>query len=140
MARRENVRGASHSFACYTSARPEEVWDALTSASRTPAYLYGLAAQSTWEADAAITAVHESHTRLTGYVLCARPGERLSYLLQAEPADPPTYLTWLIRPSPSGCTITLVIDEPETPDTTEGAEDTWLPVLAALQRYLTEAD
>ena len=76
MTRSHNVRGASHSFACYTSARPEEVWDALTSASRTPAYLYGLAAHSTWEADAAITAVHESHTRLTGHVLCARPGER----------------------------------------------------------------
>jgi hypothetical protein len=44
-----------------------------------------------------------------------------------------------IRPSPSGYTITLVIDEPETRDTTEDAEDTWLPVLAALQRHLTEA-
>jgi hypothetical protein len=137
MARSENVRGTSHSFACYTSAGPQEAWDALTSASRTPAYLYGLAAHSTWEADAAITAVYEGHTRLTGHVLCARPGERLSYLLQAESADPPTYLTWLIRPSPSGCTITLVVDEPHTRDTTEDAEDTWLPVLAALQRHLT---
>jgi uncharacterized protein YndB with AHSA1/START domain len=136
MARSENVRGTSHSFACYAPACPEEAWDALTSASRTPAYLYGLAAHSTWEADAVITAVYEGRTRLTGHVLCARPGERLSYLLQAESADPPTYLTWLIRPSPSGCTITLVVDEPDTRDTTEDAEDTWLPVLAALQRHL----
>ena len=65
--------------------------------------------------------MHEGHTRLTGHVLCARPGERLSYLLQAEPADPPTYLTWLTRPSPSGCTITLVVDEPDTRDTAEDA-------------------
>ena len=77
MARSENVRGTSHSFACYTPACPEEAWDALTSASRIPAYLYGLAAHSTWEADAAITAVYDGRTRLTGHVLCARPGERL---------------------------------------------------------------
>jgi hypothetical protein len=90
--------------------------------------------------DAAITAVAGSHTRLTGHVLCARPGERLSYLLQAEPADPPTYLTWLIRPNPSACTITLVVDKLDTRDTTEDIEDIWLPALAALQRHLTKAD
>jgi len=29
-------------------------------------------------------------TRLTGEVVCARLSERLSYLLRAEPDDPPT--------------------------------------------------
>jgi hypothetical protein len=57
-------------------------------------------------------------------------------MLQSCSTDPPTYLTWLIRPSASGTTVKLAIDEPETPDTVEEAEDTWLPVLEALQQHL----
>jgi hypothetical protein len=136
MTSRDPVRASSHSFACHTSARPGEVWDALTNASRTPSYLYGLAAHSTWDVDAAITVAFDGTTRLSGHVVCARPTERLSYLLQPELVDPPIYLTWLIRSSPTGCAITLVVDEPDTPDTTEAAEDIWLPVLAALQQHL----
>jgi hypothetical protein len=36
-----------------------------------------------------------------------------------------------------GCTIRLQIDEVDTADSPEDAEDIWLPVLAALQRLLT---
>jgi hypothetical protein len=32
--------------------------------------------------------------------------------------------------------INLAIDEPETPDTVQDAEDTWLPALEALQQHL----
>ena len=73
---------------------------------------------------------------LSGHVVCSRPGKRLSYVLHSGPTDPPTYLTWLIRPSADGTTINFAIDEPETPDTIEDAEDTWLPVLEALQQHL----
>jgi uncharacterized protein YndB with AHSA1/START domain len=135
MASGEHLRSSSHSFACHTPAGPEEVWDALTNASRTMTYLYGLAVHSTWEVGAAITADYDTN-HLTGQVVCSRPCERLSYLLQTVPTDPPTYLTWLLRPTPNGTTINLVIDEPDAPDTTDQAEDTWLPVLDALQRHL----
>jgi len=47
------------------------------------------------------------------------------------------YLTWLLRPTPGGCTVRLQIDEVDTADSPEGAEDIWLPVLAALQHLLT---
>jgi hypothetical protein len=70
---------------------------------------------------------------LTGRVLHARRHERLSYLLGSGPDDPPVYLTWLLRPTPGGCTIRLEIDEPDGASSAEGAEDIWLPVLAALQ-------
>jgi hypothetical protein len=50
--------------------------------------------------------------------------------------DPPLYLTWLLRPTPGGCTVRLAIDEVDTADSPEDAEDIWLPVLAALQRLL----
>ena len=68
-----------------------------------------------------------------GCVLHARCHERLSYLLQAGPGDPPTYLTWLLRSAPDGCVVRLEIDEPDTADSAQVAEDVWLPVLAALQ-------
>jgi len=123
-------------FACHTPADPARVWAALTSASQTSRYLYGLAAHSSWEPDAPIDVQHDGRTQLTGRVLCARPYERLSYLLQAGPEDPRVYLTWLIRPRTGGCTIELQIDEIDAADSAEDAEDTWLPVLAALQQLL----
>ena len=58
--------------------------------------------------------------------------------MQASPDDPPTYLTWLTRPSPGGVTVRLYIDEIECGDDEEGAEDVWLPVLTALQQHLSE--
>lgn len=138
VARNDAPHGGSRSFSCHTPARPEQVWAALTDASRTSGYLYGLAAHSTWEPDAAIALRHGGRTWLTGRVLCAHPHERLSYVLQAEQGDPPVYLTWLIRPTRAGCTIRLEIDEIHSVDSAEDAEDTWLPVLAALQQQLSE--
>lgn len=136
MAPGEHVRRSSHSFACHTRADPDEVWDALTNACRTGTYLFGLALRSTWAVDAAITADHDGAITLSGHVVCSRPGERLSYLLQPGSTDPPTYLTWLIRPSAHGTVVNLAIDEPEAPGTNEDVEDTWLPVLDALQQHL----
>jgi uncharacterized protein YndB with AHSA1/START domain len=73
---------------------------------------------------------------ITGQVLHAQAPCRLSYVQQTGPGDPPVYLTWQIRPSPGGSTIWLQIDETEFADTDEEAENTWLPVLAALQELL----
>ena len=73
---------------------------------------------------------------VTGRVLHAQCPERLSYVLQSGPHDPPTFLTWLIRPAPGGCTIRLEIDEVDNADSREDAEDVWLPVLAALQHLV----
>jgi hypothetical protein len=136
MAPGKHVRRSSHSFACCTLAGPDDVWDALTNACRTSIYLFGLALSSTWAVDAAITTDNERAAGLAGHVVCLRPGERLSYMLHSGPTDPPTYLTWLIRPGAGGTTINLAIDEPVTPESVEDAEDTWLPVLEALQQHL----
>jgi uncharacterized protein YndB with AHSA1/START domain len=109
------------------------IWAALTDPDQTAAFLYGLAAYSTWVPGAPIAFRHGNSVGLTGRVLHARRNERLSYLLQAGPDDPPVYLTWLLRPAPGGCTIRLEIDEVDSADSAEDAEDVWLPVLAALQ-------
>jgi uncharacterized protein YndB with AHSA1/START domain len=156
------LRGSAHrAFACFIPAEPEQVWEALTDARHTSAYLYGLAAHSTWEVDAPIdfqaagqaeehsAGQAEEHSEeqsegqaggqgsLIGRVVCVQRHCRLSYFLQAGPDDPPTYLTWLTRPSPGGVTVRLYIDEIECGDDEEGAEDVWLPVLTALQQHLS---
>jgi uncharacterized protein YndB with AHSA1/START domain len=127
--------GGHQQFTCSTSACPQVVWAALTEPEQTRQYLYGLAAHSCWNVDSAIEFRHEGPT-LVGQVMHAEAPCRLSYYVAAGPEDPPTYITWQIRSSPAGSTIRLQIDEAETPDTVEEAEDTWLPVLAALQRHL----
>jgi uncharacterized protein YndB with AHSA1/START domain len=126
----------SRTFACYSPVDPVRAWAALTDSTQTPTYLYGLALHSTWVPDAPIDIRHEDRPTLTGRTLCSRPHERLSYVLQAGPDDPTVYLTWLIRPSPGGCTIRLQLDEIDCADDADDADDTWLPVLAALQRLL----
>jgi len=136
---RRSPRGGAcvaHTFAAYVRARPELAWTALTDADQTAAYLYGLAAHSTWIPGAPIGFCLGDRTELTGRVLHAQRPERLSYVLQSAPHDPPTYLTWRIRPAPGGCTIRLEIDEVDNADSREDAEDVWLPVLAALQHLL----
>ena len=138
--RRSSRGGAcvAHTFAAHVRARPELVWAALTDADKTAAYLYGLAAHSTWIAEAPISFRLGDRAELTGRVLHAAsaPNEAVHYVLQSGPHDPPTYLTWLIRPTPGGCTVRLEIDEVDNADSREDAEDVWLPVLAALQHLL----
>jgi uncharacterized protein YndB with AHSA1/START domain len=130
------VTFAAHTFAAWTRADPEVVWTALTDPAQTPEFLYGLAADSTWIPGAPVGFRCGGDVQVSGRVLCVQRGERLSYVLQSAPADPPVYLTWLIRPGPGGCTIRLQIDEIDTADSREDAEDIWLPVLEALQQLV----
>ena len=100
-----------------------------------------MAAHSSWQADARIRFQTDGSPAagpfwLTGRVLHAQPFCRLSYSVQSGPEDPPVFLTWQIRPCPGGSTIGLQIDEVEYTDSVEEAENTWLPVLAALQAWL----
>jgi uncharacterized protein YndB with AHSA1/START domain len=123
-------------FACFTRAPATRVWSALTDPTQTTAYLYGLSVHSNWTPGAPIEVCFEGRPALSGSVLCSRAGERLSYVLHAGTDQPPVYLTWLIRARPDGCTIRLEIDEIDHADDADEAEDTWLPVLAALQKHL----
>ena len=122
-----------HVFAAHVRADPGTVWTALTDPGQTAGYLYGLAAYSSWVPGDPIEFRLGGRAGAIGRVLHAQCGERLSYLLQAGPGDPPVYLTWRLRPAPGGCVVRLEIDEPDTADSPQDAEDVWLPVLAALQ-------
>jgi len=120
-------------FAAHVRADPGLVWAALTDPGQTAAYLYGLTAYSTWAPGDPIEFRVAGRVEAIGCVLHARRQERLSYLLQAGPGDPPAYLTWLLRPARGGCVVRLEIDEPDSASSPRDAEDVWLPVLAALQ-------
>ena len=93
---------AAHVFAAHVRADPGLVWTALTDPGQTAAYLYGLAAHSTWLPGDPIEFHLGGRAEAIGRVLHARCHERLSYLLQAGPGDPPVYLTWLLRPARAG--------------------------------------
>ena len=134
-----DVAGAGHVFAAHVRADPALVWTALTDPGQTAAYLYGLAAHSTWIPDAPIEFRRGDRVELIGTVVHARCRERLSYLLQAGPGDPAVYLTWRLRPAPGGCAVRLEIDEVDAADSHQDAEDVWLPVLAALQLLVNPA-
>jgi hypothetical protein len=117
------------------------VWAVLTADGDPGSYLYGLVARSKWRPgdpiDFETTQSATAVPYLTGRVLHAQPPCRLSYLLQAGgPEDPPVYLTWQVRACPGGSAVQLRVDETERADGEEEAENTWLPVLAALQDLL----
>ena len=133
------VACATHVFAAHVRADPGLVWTALTGPGHSAAYLYGLTAHSTWVPGDRIEFRLEDRTELTGEVVHVRCRERLSYLLQAGPADPPVYLTWRLRPAAEGCAVRLEIDEVDAADSQQDAEDVWLPVLAALQLLVNPA-
>ena len=132
-------------FQCFTAAGPARVWAALTGTEETSTYLHGLAARSSWQADAPILFETDQssttiHSALIGRVLHVRPHCQLSYCVQSGPEDPPLYLTWQIRPCQGGSAIRLQIDEMEYADSDEEAENTWLPILASLQALLASED
>ena len=75
--------GGHQQFTCSTSASPETVWSALTDPEQTKAFLYGLAAHSCWQVDAAIDFRHEQYAaagpgdaRRPAVPAVVRPGRR----------------------------------------------------------------
>ncbi len=126
-------------FAFATAACAGSVWSALTCADQTARYLFGLQAHSTWRADTPVRFETVDGHSLTGRVLHVAEPHRLSYVLQSAPDDPAVYLTWQIRPIANGTVVRLLVDEIGSVDE-EDVEDTWLPILAALQALLAKAD
>jgi uncharacterized protein YndB with AHSA1/START domain len=86
-------------FAAHVRADPGLVWTALTDPDQTAAYLYGLAAHSTWVPDDPIEFRMVGRAAAIGRILHVRCHERLSYLMQAGSGDPAVYLTWRLPPN-----------------------------------------
>lgn len=132
----------THMFSFSTAAPVGSVWELLTCGSETPKYFHGLEITSSWTVGDPIwirgpLSDPEHGAVLTGHVLCALPPHRLSFSFHSGTDDPHTYLTWELRPSTSGTIVQLQVDHIEHVDELSEAEDTWLPVLAALQALLS---
>ncbi|WP_426595008.1 SRPBCC domain-containing protein [Cellulomonas sp. McL0617] len=127
----------SRAYECHTPAGAARVWSALTDPEQTSTYLYGMHLVSSWTEQATIEAAHPLGHTLRGQVLCCRPPERLSYVLQGVADDPPVYLTWLVTPGTGGCAVRLEVDELGGDD--DDADDVWRLVLARLVEPLAPA-
>ncbi|WP_028047537.1 SRPBCC domain-containing protein [Cellulomonas sp. URHE0023] len=126
----------SRAYTCRTPVSASRVWSALTDSEQTPTYLYGMTLVSSWTNHATLHAAHPLGHALRGEVLCCRPGERLSYVLQGVGDDPPVYLTWQIAPDEDGCTVRLEVDELGADG---DGDDTWPTVLERLAELLAAA-
>jgi len=131
----------THRFAFFTATTADHVWEFLTCAGETPKYFHGLAVSSSWRVGDPVQICRprsgpECGDVLTGRVICVRPRSRLSFYFHSGTNDPPTYLTWEMRSSTGGTVVQLQVDHVEHVEELADAEDTWLPVLAALQALL----
>jgi hypothetical protein len=100
----------THLFRFATPARREEVWAALTSSEPGGGYLPGLSFVSDWAAGSTLVVMTADNVAVSfGEVIAAELPRRLSYALDGG-RGPATYVTWEIRPMPtgrsSGCTST----------------------------------
>ena len=128
---------ASEQFHAITSADPECVWDALTATGVPLDYLHGMTVDTDWQPGATLTMALTGHWRLTGQVLAAERGRRLSYTLDDPPGSPSVYVTWELHATGEGTIIRLNVDEPwPLAPSTQDLETAWLPVLSGLVNHL----
>ena len=128
----------SEDFRFLTPADPQRVWQELTRTGEPAAHLYGLAIQTDWEPQSALTASLPAGPALTGQILRAEPPRLLTYSLGDGPGMLPVYLTWQVEPTPAGTIVRLYVDE-TGPSVSPGPELTWLPALEVLRTRLGSA-
>lgn len=126
----------SELFRAITTASPDDVWAALTATGSSLGYLYGMTAESDWQAGATLTlALDRWH--LVGDILVADRPRRLCYALGDRPGEPSVYVTWELRPLDDATVIRLTVDEPwPLTEDTDDLEAAWLPVLSGLVTQL----
>lgn len=128
-----------------TDARPEQVWDALTTTGTPLAFFHDLIVETDWRPGSALSmrvaGVGRSELAaigtIYGDVLTADKPHRLSYTLGDSPADPSVYVTWQLWWRENSTIVRLFVDEPGpyagTPDELELI---WLRIMTALIKHL----
>ncbi|MGH9276616.1 MAG: SRPBCC domain-containing protein, partial [Acidimicrobiales bacterium] len=121
-------------------AHPDQVWAALTRPELTARYLWGLAAESTWEPGAALClGSADARHHVEGQVLRAERSQRLSYSLSAGDAHPSTFVTWEIIATDCSARVRLTVDETQTEsERDEEGERIWRSVAEALTHLLAD--
>jgi uncharacterized protein YndB with AHSA1/START domain len=98
------------------SARPDEVWQALTTPETLKEFFFGAQVESEWRVGSPITFKGEhqgKHYEDKGEIRSFEPGRRLAYShwspLAGQPDAPENYhvVTWRLEPRGSGTKVTL---------------------------------
>jgi uncharacterized protein YndB with AHSA1/START domain len=112
------------------------VWQMLTTSESTPAYLFGIRLESTWETGSPLRGFLGDTEVVCGEVLFACRPDRLSYVLSAGLEQPEVYVTWGVHACGAGAIVCLHVDEADATD--EEVETSWQPVVTALQGLLSD--
>ena len=122
----------SHRFSFSAPVDPPRIWAALTNDQAR--YLYRMGIASSWQQGAPLALDAAGSGHLEGKIHFASEPTRVTFSID-DPSGPSTYLTWEVRPAPTGSVVHLTVDDSEG-ETDEDAENTWLPVLERLHEEL----
>lgn len=122
----------SHRFSFSAPVAPTAIWAALTN--DRARFLYRMGLTSSWQQGAPLVLDAADAGRLEGTIHFACEPERVTYSID-DPSGPSTYLTWEVRPAPTGSVVHLTVDDSEG-ETDEDAENIWLPVLERLHEEI----
>jgi uncharacterized protein YndB with AHSA1/START domain len=103
-------------YAIHVAATPEMVWHALTDPQMTRKFYFGLAVESSWQPDSAISYRGPGSAVLAGTVVHVEPGRPLVHNLVtgAQTDGPQGWMTWEIEESdPAICRVSLAHDDLE---------------------------
>ena len=112
------------------------VWQLLTTSESTPAFLFGIRLESTWETGSPLWGWLGDTEVVSGEILFACPPDRLSFVLSAGPEQPEVYVTWGVQACGTGAIVCLHVDEADASN--EEVESSWQPVVTALQGLLSD--
>lgn len=121
----------SHRFSLLAGAPPEQVWAALTCPETSLRFLHGMRLESDWAPGARVELVSPAGHSAHGEAIRVDPPRSLSFALEQGTA-PCRIIGWELRPHPQGTVVRLTVDDVDG-DCEEAVEDSWLPMLAALQ-------
>jgi len=105
-----------HVYEIFIRTTPQKIWEALTSAEMTEQYFHQTRVRSSWETGAEIIYDMEGGVAVSGEVLEAKPGEKLSFTWKVHydaelESEPPSRVSFEIRDMGDGvCRLSLVHD------------------------------
>jgi uncharacterized protein YndB with AHSA1/START domain len=123
-----------HRFAFITVASPDQVWAALTNRELSRHYLFGLDLVSDWIPGSSVELRGPDGISIPGQVLSVERNQKLAFAIE-QGLGPCRFISWDLRQCSAGTVVRLTVDEVDG-DSEDEAEDTWLPVLSALQSQL----
>jgi uncharacterized protein YndB with AHSA1/START domain len=126
-----------HRFCFLTPSTTERVWAFLTTPALTARYLKGVELVSDWNVGSRVELQGTDRVFVIGEVISLAPRSSLVYFWE-QGVGQRLFVSWNLRAGCNGTVVSLTVDECDG-DSEADAEDTWLPLLSALQSELISA-